>query len=412
MKLALACNNFPPEFNGGTERVVLALAQALIAQGQDVCVMSGSDVAHSGADVLEEETKGVQVLRLPRVPDEGYGLELGRPRLLALAMRLLAERQVDVLHLHHWATLSVRTLRAARGAGIGTVATLHDMWTTCPRFFRRPPLGITCPTGRDRASCGPCALPSLPTQPVWKLRLGVLDRDRQVRAELAAAGAITAPSEACAGSVRRNLPWPGEIEVVPHGLLEAPSRAVASPAAPSSPPRPMRIGTFGNLVVDKGVMVLVEAMAGVPDAELHLFGPFLRADFEREVRARAEALGVALTCHGEFDPRQRHPARALDLAVFPSLCEETYGLVVEEALARGVPVVVSDLGALAERIGGAGIVTPAGDVAGLRAALGEVAQDASRYAALRRAIPRTFRTITDAARRYVELYDAVRKVSP
>jgi glycosyltransferase involved in cell wall biosynthesis len=97
-----------------------------------------------------------------------------------------------------------------------------------------------------------------------------------------------------------------------------------------------------------------------------------------------------------------HPALRLHLAVFPSKCQETYGLVVDEALARGVPVVVSDNGALVERaaLGGA-VVTP---VAALREAVHGVARSRDVLERLRRAIPQDMGSIEDAAERYVAMY--------
>lgn len=407
MKIALVCNNFPPEFQGGTERVTLALARSLQDLGEEVVVLSGSDQPHRGRDVEREDGLGVPVLRLPRLRDEGYGLEIDRPRLLAVQESVLVENEIDVVHVHHWASLSFRTLRMARRRELATVATLHDMWVTCPRFFRKPPTGITCPEGEDREACGPCVKLDFEPVPLWKLRLGVAMRDRDVQGELAAAHSVTAPSRSFAAAVAERVPWDRPIEVVPHGLLELVPREVAE----DEPARqPFRIGTFGNLVRDKGVAVLVEAMVGVPGAELHLFGPFLDKAFELEMVDAAARHGVALTCHGRYDAAGRHPARELDLAVFPSLCEESYGLVVDEALARGVPVAVSDVGALAERCTGGGVVTPAGDVVALRSTLREIAGSPERYAQLRREVPREFSTIANAARRYVELYRAALEV--
>jgi len=92
------------------------------------------------------------------------------------------------------------------------------------------------------------------------------------------------------------------------------------------------------------------------------------------------------------------------VAVFPSRCEESYGLVVDEALARGVPVVVSDRGALPERVGEAGVVARAGDVAALSEALGALRADPDRLRELRARIPSRFPTIHDAAARYTGLY--------
>jgi hypothetical protein len=47
-----------------------------------------------------------------------------------------------------------------------------------------------------------------------------------------------------------------------------------------------------------------------------------------------------------------------------SLLPETYGLVLDEARMLGVPVLATDLGAYPERVGGGGVLLPAGDVGG------------------------------------------------
>jgi len=402
MRVALACHNFPPEFRGGTEQVVLALALALQRAGDDVVVYAGSDLPHDGRDAIEEDGEGVRVVRVRRKPDEGYGLVVRNLRVRDLVGHLLVEHRREVLHVHHWSTLSGQLARKARALGIPAIATLHDLWTTCGRFFRRPPPGIVCPDGADRTACAPCAARSLDV-PLPSLARGLRHRDREIRRELAALHAITAPSRFCAEAVRTHAPWPGAIEVVPHGLLgEVPT---GERAAPWDGRGPLRVGTFGNLVREKGVAVLVEAMAGIAGAELHLAGPFLDPAFEREVRARAAELGVTLHHHGPWRPDDPHPAARLHLAVFPSLCQETYGLVVEEALARGVPVVVSDLGALGERVEGGGLVVPPTRVA-LASVLARLAAAPDELRALAARTNRPFARIDDAAERYRALYRA------
>src|SRR5690606_31010904 len=296
MRIAFACPNFPPEFLGGTERVTAALARALRRAGDDVLVITGSETAHDGRDVIDERETGLAVLRIRRRPDEGYGLDVGRPRVRDLVAGLLREHRSEVLHVHHWATLSSGMLRAAERLGIATVATLHDMWTTCPRFFRRPPAGVECPHGGEREACVGCARLSLDWLSEAVLRARLAGRDTELRLELAAASAITAPSAACRDRIRTHLPFDGAIEVVPHGLLEPPGDHARVPG----PPGVLRVGTFGNLVEEKGVMLLVWACRDIPALELHLFGPFLDPGFGESVVAKAREFDVALRCHGPY----------------------------------------------------------------------------------------------------------------
>ena len=81
---------------------------------------------------------------------------------------------------------------------------------------------------------------------------------------------------------------------------------------------------------------------------------------------------------------------AADVMVLASRAE-TYGMVVTEALARGVPVIAADVGGLTEALGhGAGgirpgLLVPAGDAIALAAAVGSWLGDAQLRARLRRA---------------------------
>jgi glycosyltransferase involved in cell wall biosynthesis len=75
---------------------------------------------------------------------------------------------------------------------------------------------------------------------------------------------------------------------------------------------------------------------------------------------------------------------AADLLVLPSRAE-TYGMVVTEAVARGVPVVAGDVGGVSEALGHAGLLVPPGDAPALAAALRAWLEDAELRAQLRRA---------------------------
>lgn len=405
MKVVFLSANFPPEAQGGTERVAAALGAALVARGHEVAVVTSSGVLHQGQDVLAAEHQGMRVWRLPRRADEWDASGFHRPRLLALVHDLLARERPELVHAHALSAFGPGCGAVCQQLSVPLVLTFHDLWVTCPRYFRLPPPGITCPTGADRTPCIACIDQVLRAPDPSLLAPGLAARDRAVRADVAAAAVLTAPSQTTVRLVQRHLPWSGEIAVVPHGVLQQARRS----AAERRPGERLRIGSFGNLVAEKGVRELVQAVAGL-DCELHLHGPFLDESFGREVRALAAAQRTVLVCHGPFAAEGPHPAAGLHLAVFPSLCQETYGLVVDEALSHRVPVVVSDRGALAERRATGGVVVTKVEV--LADTLRALVQQPQELAALRAAIAPTLPTIADAAIRYVELYERALAARP
>lgn len=398
MKVCFVTANFPPEACGGTEQVVTALLRELVLRGVELTVVSGSDRTHDGTDAFEETFEGASVVRLPRTPAEHDRHGFVRPRLLGLLRERLLQAQPDVVHVHAFSALGLGVGALCRELSVPMVCTFHDLWTTCARFFRLPPADLVCPEGTDRTSCVTCVGRALHADEAF-VTAALGERDRLVREELAHAAACTAPSRTAATFVQQCVPYDGSVEVIPHGLLR-PVPAAHRATAPD-PKKPLRVGTFGGLVPEKGVRELVEAIYSLP-CDLHLAGPFHDDAFAEQVRLRARAQCTFLHERGRYGPDDRHPARDLDLAVFPSRCQETYGLVVDEALAHGVPVVCSDAGALAERAGTPGVVvTP---IERLAHVLDELIGSPEHLAALRDAIPAELPTIVASADRHLDLY--------
>ena len=122
------------------------------------------------------------------------------------------------------------------------------------------------------------------------------------------------------------------------------------------PEGPLRVGFLGRLTKDKGVHVLARAMVEViaqPEREVRLVlageNRFGDSVDDGEIQAALEPLTGSVDRLGWVDREEFFDQ--IDLAVFPSLVEESFGLVVAEAMARGVPFVISDAGALPEIAG-------------------------------------------------------------
>jgi len=133
---------------------------------------------------------------------------------------------------------------------------------------------------------------------------------------------------------------------------------------------------FGKLIENKGVQVLLEALAGL-DARAVVVG---FGDF----RGRLEALAPPGTLFtGALEHRHlRHLLPLCDVAVVPSIFPEAFGMVAAEAAATGVLPVVSAHSGLAEVAAGIGeevgsgtaplLSFPAGDAAALRERLSAI----------------------------------------
>ena len=102
---------------------------------------------------------------------------------------------------------------------------------------------------------------------------------------------------------------------------------------------------FGKLIEQKGVQVLIEALAGI-EARLVVvgFGPE-RAAFE----ALAADHGVEALFTGPLEHRHlRHLLALADACVVPSIFPEAFGMVAAEAAAAGCPPLVARHSGLAE----------------------------------------------------------------
>ena len=146
----------------------------------------------------------------------------------------------------------------------------------------------------------------------------------------------------------------GTISVVPRGVDEV----LFTPAGPQAAKgAEHRIVSVGRLLPRKGFDVLVRALPMIPRAELVIIGgpesPNL--DFDPEacrLRDLAARLGVARRLHlyGSVD-RADMPAllRSADVVVCSS-SHEPSGAVALEAMACGVPVVASAVGAMVDTV--------------------------------------------------------------
>ena len=195
--------------------------------------------------------------------------------------------------------------------------------------------------------------------------------EREARALSAAAGVVTTSNWTRRWLLRRYPLRPARVRVAVPG---------ATPAPPAtSEPQGRRLLCVGPLTAAKGQDVLVDALARLrrPDWSCLLVGATdLDPAFTERLQDRITEAGIGDRVRlGGAVTRETMAATydATDLLVVPSRLE-SYGMVITEALARGIPVVAADTGGVSEALadgplGRPGVLVPADDATALQVAL-------------------------------------------
>jgi glycosyltransferase involved in cell wall biosynthesis len=145
-------------------------------------------------------------------------------------------------------------------------------------------------------------------------------------------------SQAEARATARRMPGVA-IRTIPN-CVELPSRPVARRFRPAGQ---LRLVHLGRLHPKKGLEILIEALACLPDHITLTVAGGGAPEYETALANRVRALGlahrVAFLGHVE-GAAKRHALAAADAFVSPTL-SENFGIAIAEALASGLPVVTT-----------------------------------------------------------------------
>jgi glycosyltransferase involved in cell wall biosynthesis len=402
-------HQFPPESRGGSESYLFDVAKRQRARGLNVEVLSGSKVWRERLTVETDEVEGLRVHRLHR--DDLYFdhySKMWHPGVEQAFSQMLEREKPALVHVHHWVRLTCNLVEICARHGVPAVVTLHDYSTSCPRAFRRRPGDEACRRVLSTASCADC-VPRFGHETPAELAAGIeLYRDH-FRAELSLARAVIVAVGSTAALLSDTTGVPrSRYEVLPLGYRK---RFAGMPQLqPPAAGEPIRFAYWGSVGRHKGVDVLLRAFREVHGqrpgrAELHVLGDFESEEFAGELRELAR--GLPVTFHGAFDAAQLHAARP-HVGMFPSTCIETFGLVLDECFELGLPCVTSDLGALPERAGAAGLRTRAGDAADLTRAMLRFVDEPQLRDSLRQHLPEPSPDLDAHVDALTAIYDRVR----
>jgi glycosyltransferase involved in cell wall biosynthesis len=177
--------------------------------------------------------------------------------------------------------------------------------------------------------------------------------------------------------VLRTKGYAGPASVIPQFGVDP---NLFTPGPPPPPEEVPVIGFIARLVEEKGIFVLLAALAGLPGPwRLHILGT---GPQEGKARRRAAQLGLAERIVWERGvPSTLIPERlrTFTMLVQPSLTrrnwKEQFGRAMMEAMACGVAVVGSTSAEIPNVIGDGGLVVPEDDATALREAIARLLSD-------------------------------------
>ncbi len=347
------------------------------------------------------------------IPDRGGRLGLAlrtiwNPRSYREIRAIIRAEKPDVVHCHNtFPLVSPSVYWAAAREGVPVVQTLHNYRLACLNgyLFRDGKICEKC-LGRT-PWCGlrrRCYRGSFGGSFALFAMLAVHRLLGTWRRKVTRYVALT--EFAKAKFVEAGLPA-RKISVKPNAFAADGGKRAGLPAtvvrSGSSAPDRLRVVYVGRLSPEKGVDVLLRAWALLCESWSGGSRPTLTIVGEG---SEIEALGSLADEHGLSDsvrfagalPREQALAElsSASLLVFPSLWYEQFAITPLEAMACGVPVLVSDVarGATIIEDGVAGRFFPAGDPAALAVALRDLLAD-----------PATLRRMGAAARAAFEASD-------
>jgi len=399
---------FPPQSSGGATRVVRDNVDDLLDRYGaefDVAVFTTDfDAPHPSSRV--GSYRGIPVYRCSR--NTAVEFEYQDDHAAEHFKAVLRSWKPDLVQFHCIQFLTGSVVEACRQAQVPYVVMVHDAWWISPYQFlidddlllRLPaPRALSEPLREPFKAPPPppskqprvlvreaglddlTASPRDPEKPLKRpvaleLRLEAVDRKRFLADQLAGAAAVTAVSESFA-EIYRNAGVPN-VRAVPNGLSPLFLERTERPR-PSGAGR-VRIGHIGGRSRHKGAHLLEIALTArrFDHLEAVVVDHAEPPGFERRLTWGTTPV---LIRGGVDQDRMAELYGSLDVLVAPSIWPESYGLVSREALAMGLWVVVSDLGAIGEDVvaGENGYVIDVKDARALTEVLQRIDADPDTY---------------------------------
>lgn len=266
-------------------------------------------------------------------------------------IELLYRHEADIVHLHHCWHIGLNTMVRLKRRLPGTrfVLTLHEMLAICMNHGQMVrTTGELC-RRYDRIACNGC-FPDRSVQSVERRRRAYLSVFELMDFYIYPSEFIRQRFEEWGMAKAKGM-------VLENVLDRNAETAVLDHPRESADFEQRRFGFFGQATGFKGLNVLIRAAAiakaRTSDFVVYVYGATRERveQFFPELKPTIDGLGPTVLFAGRYESSDVYRLMSrCDWIVVPSIWWENSPVVIQEALAANVPLIVSDIGGMAEKV--------------------------------------------------------------
>ncbi|GAB5380429.1 MAG: glycosyltransferase family 4 protein [Aliiglaciecola sp.] len=349
-KRILIVSHGHPDINkGGAEMAAYNMFNELINADVDAYFLARTGQTPHGGAAFSQRNSEREIL-FHTTMDDGFLFSNIKTRHMWQEFRdLICLLKPDIVHLHHYFLLGIEILEEIRRSlpNVKIVLTLHEYLAICHnKGLMVKTSGSLCykSTSRDCHECFPEKQPG-----------DFFLREQYIKRMFDNVDHFISPSRFLK---TRYLDWgisESEISVIENGQIK--SLQVQSEKNYQSDT--VRFAFFGQINPFKGIDVLIGAVAGLNEKVkrktlIEIHGANLEQQsnsYQQKVEKLLKKYGSRVHFHGPYEPQEMpNILDSVDWAVVPSIWWENSPMVIQEAFNSGVPLIVSDIGGMAEKV--------------------------------------------------------------
>jgi len=352
-KILIISHGHPVLSKGGAEIAAYNLYKELRGRGIDAMFLARTAHASHGGSTFSSLNDEREILFHTGMSDffnftSGYKKHVWHD-----FSELLQKYRPDVVHFHHYSHMGLELIRVARNVlpEARIVLTLHEFLAICHHNGQMIKNG----NGKTRlcyksspTECADC----FPQFSAGDFFL----RKKYIQSFFDLVDVFISPSHFL---LQRYVDWgipEDRIVMIENGQ---PETVPLEPVNPAGGDGRRRFAFFGQINPYKGIDVLLEAFRKLPNkhrkkVRLDIYGSGLElqdADFRDRINSLIEDLGDTCTFHGMYEHEQMGKLlSATDWVIVPSIWWENSPMVIQESFNHGRPLIVSDIGGMAEKV--------------------------------------------------------------